>query len=289
MDRKKYFESFKVMLSDENTFKRISFGGVKKHISNINMAIYDLQLTNDINTREEPLSSDHTVASMMQKLGFETKSALFGRGTTLPLGRGVFGRGKPDDDAATPSEVSSAVPLATTVPAPPMSLATRLERPFLGRGSIFGRGEPEPPVVTLRRAFIGRGIAPLSASVSSSLPQLSKPAAQSRELLPTQGAPSSAVTGEVAKREPLLKKGSKGLPRKLAVNLIRIHCQNEAVYQYHVTYSPCVESMNMRFGMLKEHKSVTGDVTAFDGTILYLPVKLEKYVKSLLEIASCVV
>nr|SIP62986.1 Piwi Like RNA-Mediated Gene Silencing 2 [Protopterus annectens] len=227
---------------------------------------------------EEPLSSDHTVASMMQKLGFETKSALFGRGTTLPLGRGVFGRGKPDDDAATPSEVSSAVPLATTVPAPPMSLATRLERPFLGRGSIFGRGEPEPPVVTLRRAFIGRGIAPLSASVSSSLPQLSKPAAQSRELLPTQGAPSSAVTGEVAKREPLLKKGSKGLPRKLAVNLIRIHCQNEAVYQYHVTYSPCVESMNMRFGMLKEHKSVTGDVTAFDGTILYLPVKLEKIV-----------
>lgn len=38
--------------------------------------------------------------------------------------------------------------------------------------------------------------------------------------------------------------------------------------------SPNVECKSMRFGMLKEHKSVTGDVTAFDGSILYLPIKL---------------
>lgn len=32
----------------------------------------------------------------------------------------------------------------------------------------------------------------------------------------------------------------------------------------------------MRFGMLKDHQSVTGNVTAFDGSILYLPVKLQQ-------------
>lgn len=41
-----------------------------------------------------------------------------------------------------------------------------------------------------------------------------------------------------------------------------------------LSFSPNVECKSMRFGMLKEHKSVTGDVTAFDGSILYLPIKL---------------
>lgn len=30
----------------------------------------------------------------------------------------------------------------------------------------------------------------------------------------------------------------------------------------------------MRFAMLKQHQAVTGDVTAFDGSILYLPILL---------------
>ncbi|KAE8291710.1 Piwi-like protein 2 [Larimichthys crocea] len=38
--------------------------------------------------------------------------------------------------------------------------------------------------------------------------------------------------------------------------------------------SPNVESMAMRFGMMKDHRSTTGEVVAFDGSILYLPVKL---------------
>ena len=44
----------------------------------------------------------------------------------------------------------------------------------------------------------------------------------------------------------------------------------------HVFFSPNVESMSMRFGMLKDHRPTTGDVVAFDGSILYLPVKLDK-------------
>ncbi|KAJ0068202.1 hypothetical protein NL108_017257, partial [Boleophthalmus pectinirostris] len=37
---------------------------------------------------------------------------------------------------------------------------------------------------------------------------------------------------------------------------------------------PNVESIAMRFGMMKDHRSTTGEVVAFDGSILYLPVKL---------------
>lgn len=41
-----------------------------------------------------------------------------------------------------------------------------------------------------------------------------------------------------------------------------------------LSFSPNVESMAMRFGMMKDHRSTTGEVVAFDGSILYLPVKL---------------
>uniref|UniRef100_A0A672YJW0 Piwi-like protein 2 n=1 Tax=Sphaeramia orbicularis TaxID=375764 RepID=A0A672YJW0_9TELE len=69
---------------------------------------------------------------------------------------------------------------------------------------------------------------------------------------------------------------------KYGTNHIPICCRSEAVYQYHVTFTPNVESMAMRFGMMKDHHSTTGEVMAFDGTILYLPVKLndEVFLKS---------
>lgn len=47
-------------------------------------------------------------------------------------------------------------------------------------------------------------------------------------------------------------------------------------FMYLVTScSPNIESMAMRFGMMKDNRSTTGDVVAFDGSILYLPVKLD--------------
>uniref|UniRef100_A0A8D0EXT0 Piwi-like protein 2 n=1 Tax=Strix occidentalis caurina TaxID=311401 RepID=A0A8D0EXT0_STROC len=67
---------------------------------------------------------------------------------------------------------------------------------------------------------------------------------------------------------------AKGTSVPLGLNSVKIHCQNEAVYQYHVAFSPEVECRNVRFAMLKEHQALTGDVTAFDGSILYLPILL---------------
>uniref|UniRef100_A0A3Q0SUA5 Piwi-like RNA-mediated gene silencing 2 n=1 Tax=Amphilophus citrinellus TaxID=61819 RepID=A0A3Q0SUA5_AMPCI len=78
--------------------------------------------------------------------------------------------------------------------------------------------------------------------------------------------------------EPLNKAGTKGAPITIGSNHIPIKCKNEAVYQYHVTFTPNVESLGMRFGMMKDHRSTTGEVVAFDGSILYLPVKLKDVV-----------
>uniref|UniRef100_A0A8C1WA42 Piwi-like RNA-mediated gene silencing 2 n=1 Tax=Cyprinus carpio TaxID=7962 RepID=A0A8C1WA42_CYPCA len=78
-------------------------------------------------------------------------------------------------------------------------------------------------------------------------------------------------------REPLQKMGTKGSPVSIGSNYIPICCKNEAVFQYHLlNFSPNVESLGMRFGMMKEHRPTTGEVVAFDGSILYLPKRLEE-------------
>ncbi|XP_076003583.1 piwi-like protein 2 [Genypterus blacodes] len=79
-----------------------------------------------------------------------------------------------------------------------------------------------------------------------------------------------------AAHEPLLKAGTKGVAMEIGSNHIPIRCRNQAVYQYHVTYTPNMEAMAMRFGMMKEHRSDIGDVMAFDGSILYLPIDLRE-------------
>jgi aubergine-like protein len=45
------------------------------------------------------------------------------------------------------------------------------------------------------------------------------------------------------------------------------------VYQYHVDFRPMVDSKNIRFKLLNEHRDVIGNVKAFDGNILYLPIR----------------
>lgn len=47
------------------------------------------------------------------------------------------------------------------------------------------------------------------------------------------------------------------------------------LFLFFIFFSPNVESMGMRFGMMKEHRPTIGEVFAFYGSILYLPVKLE--------------
>ena len=76
------------------------------------------------------------------------------------------------------------------------------------------------------------------------------------------------------KREIVKYRGAAGTPVPVRVNCIRLKYTNTAVYQYNVTFSPTLDSKNMRFIMLNQHRDFIGATKAFDGALLYLPKKL---------------
>uniref|UniRef100_UPI00358E54D2 piwi-like protein 2 n=1 Tax=Myxine glutinosa TaxID=7769 RepID=UPI00358E54D2 len=78
----------------------------------------------------------------------------------------------------------------------------------------------------------------------------------------------------MGRRNPQDKQGSQGTPIPLLSNYLKLICLNEAVYQYAVSFSPDIDSKNMRFALISEHKSEIGETKAFDGCILYLPVNI---------------
>ncbi|XP_032869778.1 piwi-like protein 2 [Amblyraja radiata] len=143
-----------------------------------------------------------------------------------------------------------------------------------------GRGRvPEPSLCSddelaacLQGLEMGRG----SLGKSRLLPPSAVLAAGDQRFSPAPDV--AAAKGTESYGEPVMTRGSSGTAIPLAVNHVKIYCRNEAVYQYHVTFSPDVECRNIRFGMLKEQQAVTGRATAFDGTILYLPVKLPEVI-----------
>ncbi|XP_043358996.1 piwi-like protein 2 isoform X10 [Dermochelys coriacea] len=233
--------------------------------------------------QQEPLASVMTLPSMFQGLGFETipRPAL-GR-AVQPLGRGILGKGMGGMEA-NPKAV---MPVQPTFPSPNVMPAgySKVERMPLFPGRILGRGQMEAPPVPLGRAAmsLGRVLCKVPTDLTFLRtgvlqPQLSQPLLSPLRFAPQPESPLPILVEQMERKEPVMKQGSKGTPLPLGLNLIKIHCKNEAVYQYHVTFSPNVECKSMRFGMMKEHRSVTGDVTAFDGSILYLPIKLPQTV-----------
>uniref|UniRef100_A0A672JY41 Piwi-like protein 2 n=1 Tax=Sinocyclocheilus grahami TaxID=75366 RepID=A0A672JY41_SINGR len=137
---------------------------------------------------------------------------------------------------------------------------------FLGRGFV-GVGRAALPHMSVGRGPIGSlgPVSPIAAPLS-----LSSATSISEDAPVPPGTPP--------KVEPLQKMGTKGSLVSIGSNYIPIRCKNEAVFQYHVTFTPNVESLGMRFGMMKEHRPTTGEVVAFDGSILYLPKRLEEVV-----------
>ncbi|XP_078812582.1 piwi-like protein 2 isoform X1 [Oryzias latipes] len=155
------------------------------------------------------------------------------------------------------------------------------------RGSILspivGRGRAASPQLGMDRSHSSPPSLPVSPVSETPTDVMSQP--------PLTGASSSVPTRQEAtvtsseepmkaeptvetESKPLNKAGVKGASITIGSNHIPISCKNQAVYQYHVTFNPNVESMSMRFGMMRDHRSTTGEVIAFDGSILYLPVQL---------------
>uniref|UniRef100_A0A8C8H494 Piwi-like protein 2 n=1 Tax=Oncorhynchus tshawytscha TaxID=74940 RepID=A0A8C8H494_ONCTS len=139
--------------------------------------------------------------------------------------------------------------------------------------SFLGRGVPSQMVGMGRASML-----PLGTGRGPTVPPTLPPSPPKEAHMTPDCSQTKGELKMEATCETLHKTGTKGTPLPIGSNHITIHCRNEAVYQYHVTFTPNVESMGMRFGMMKDHRPTTGEVVAFDGSILYLPVKMEEVV-----------
>ncbi|XP_052501028.1 piwi-like protein 2 [Budorcas taxicolor] len=213
------------------------------------------------------------LVSMFRGLGLETASQTPLKREMPPLGRGILGLGLPTSMACKVKEEPHPTFLDPSVLAAGDS---KMAEASVGWNRMLRRGNLDASLSPVGRAAggLGRGIYKAPGA-------LSLPYQDPAQLSPLPQAPLYSLntpplgTAE-RKKELFVKQGSKGTPQSLGLNLIKIQCHNEAVYQYHVTFSPDVECKSMRFGMLKDHQAVTGNVTAFDGSILYLPVRLQQ-------------
>lgn len=66
---------------------------------------------------------------------------------------------------------------------------------------------------------------------------------------------------------------------KLVTNLFSLDLpQDWHLYEYHVTYTPDLESRRLRTALLYNHRKLSNRAKAFDGVILFLSQKLEEKV-----------
>nr|XP_061841867.1 piwi-like protein 2 isoform X1 [Nerophis lumbriciformis] len=219
-----------------------------------------------------------TLVSMIRGIGLEPSMASWGRGT-LPLGRGAAGEKEELKKPSAAGVASSGQQISGLI------------QGVMGRGrSFLGQDFPKMMVGLGRAAMPPPGMArgsplfppplPLDIGSRTSEPavyvhsQIADTASTAEEIPDPIVAEKKAMEMETV-HTPLNKAGSKGNPVTIGSNYISIHCKNKAIYQYHVTFTPNIESMSMRFGMMKDHQSTIGAVMAFDGSILYLPLKLK--------------
>lgn len=75
--------------------------------------------------------------------------------------------------------------------------------------------------------------------------------------------------------------GSSGIIVRLSTNHFRLTSRPQwALYQYHIDYNPLMEARRLRSALLFQHEDLIGRCHAFDGTILFLPKRLQHKVIS---------
>lgn len=62
----------------------------------------------------------------------------------------------------------------------------------------------------------------------------------------------------------------------ITTNYIRLNTDPEkGVFEYEVRFKPEIHTLNLRQRLLHQHRHIIGNVKTFDGTTLYLPIKLD--------------
>uniref|UniRef100_A0A8C4Q2N7 Uncharacterized protein n=1 Tax=Eptatretus burgeri TaxID=7764 RepID=A0A8C4Q2N7_EPTBU len=144
-------------------------------------------------------------------------------------------------------------------------------------GHVFPARVSSPLSETIKEApgpevVVAKIAEPLPASHEAVSPTISQPSSPISHL---SRSISELSTSSVQSGKSQEKQGSQGTPVPLSSNYMKLNCLHEAVYQYSVSFSPEIDSKNMRFALISEHKSVIGEAKAFDGSILYLPWKID--------------
>ncbi|XP_019856843.1 PREDICTED: piwi-like protein 1 isoform X2 [Amphimedon queenslandica] len=220
-----------------------------------------------------------------------------GRGHTLS----TYGRGQPqtaptNQNPAPPTNQSKAGPLAPDpIPVPkPIGRGMLLRKLYESQTktqSLIPKQSPPsgaPPSDQLSQLQLQGAVSPPSKTPPTSSPRSpSSPASQATLKANQHSPPGPAhspqtnlpVTSAGSPQFTLLsdgeiRQGISGQRIPLGANYLVVKSRSNTVFQYMVSFNPPVESKNMRYGMINEHKDLIGPTRAFDGSVLYLPLKI---------------
>ncbi|KAK7111216.1 piwi-like protein 1 [Littorina saxatilis] len=209
-----------------------------------------------------------------------------GRGSLLALGRAAAALQPPTQTpTATPQLQSAAAPRPVSGRGSAAGLLALVQQqqqqrgqPARGRGALLAHAAAAA-AATQKPA---PGVAPAPVSMAPPrVPQAAagEPAAPVGAMARMGIRESEEPPREHVRRPAVSRRGdytkAGGQASRLAVNSVRLRAKNKNIYQYHVNFSPIVDSKGMRVGLLNEHKD-TLPVKLFDGTIMFLPNKLDQ-------------
>ncbi|XP_068681290.1 piwi-like protein 1 [Montipora foliosa] len=162
------------------------------------------------------------------------------------------GRGGSGGDARRPGEGAQEV--------------TREQAAPVGRGRARGPPPAQAPAPAPQRPAPAQVAPPTQAMAGMSVSQEQRPARRSRDI------PDDIAT----KPEHIVdKKGGTGGKIALVTNHFKLKTKPSfGVYQYNVSFNPEQESKRVRVALLKSQTDVIQRVHAFDGMMLYLPIRL---------------
>ncbi|XP_078658724.1 piwi-like protein 1 isoform X1 [Branchiostoma floridae x Branchiostoma belcheri] len=199
------------------------------------------------------------------------------------MGRGALLASLYQQTVRTGSSPSPPVPSSPQAP----GQYGKAPSPVRGRGMLglqdipglpmYGRGMAQPGLQKQHTEAAVRPKERVSPPVPSPPParEPTPPSPAGQQASPQALAqPMAKLSVEEKKERYIPEPGKVGQPVRVACNYIPVRSKLGGLYQYAVSYSPQIDSRNMRYGMLYDHKDVIGDVKAFDGAILFLPKKL---------------
>ncbi|CAH0388616.1 unnamed protein product [Bemisia tabaci] len=144
----------------------------------------------------------------------------------------------------------------------------------IGRGAILqnvGRGALLSQIDT---SSVVSDPSSLKSGTISEITAVTSALAETAITSSSRSSPSSA--------EPVFYKGSEGTTIQAVVNYLKLDIIDEkGIYEYEVRYNPPIDHRGLKSKLLRQLESTIGNVKNFDGTVLYLPIKLQEPVYTL--------